>query len=72
MSPEIQERARLILNKTGAPGEIFKLLAINEKIYFATDNMAQTNLLNEAELPHSIKEAIEVLVSKQMMSFPSR
>lgn len=39
MTPAIQERAKPILEKTGELGEIFKLLAIDEKIYFSTDEM---------------------------------
>lgn len=65
MTPEIQERARPILEKTGGLGEIFRLLAIDEKVYFATDGMAQGYLLNETELPYRIKEAIALLVSKE-------
>ena len=38
MSPSIQEKARPILEKTGQLGEIFKLIAIDEKIYFALNH----------------------------------
>jgi uncharacterized peroxidase-related enzyme len=65
MTPEIQERARPILEKTGKLGEIFKLMAIDEKVYFATDGMVQSYLLNETELPYNVKEAIALLVSKE-------
>ncbi len=58
MSPAIQKRARPLLEKTGALGEIFKLLAIDEKVFFATDGMAQAYLLNETELPFNVKDAI--------------
>jgi len=51
--------------KTGQLGEIFKLMAIDEKVYFATDGMVQGYLLNETELPYSVKEAIALLVSKE-------
>jgi uncharacterized peroxidase-related enzyme len=65
MTPAIQERARPILEKTGKLGEIFKLMALDEKVYFATDGMVQGYLLNETELPYSVKESIALLVSKE-------
>ncbi len=37
MSPNIQEKAKPILEKTGQLGDIFKLIALDEKIYFVTD-----------------------------------
>jgi len=65
MTPAIQEKARPILEKTGQLGEIFKLLAIDEKIYFATDSMIQKYLLDETTLSYDIKEAIALLISKE-------
>lgn len=65
MSPAIQERARPILEKTGKLGEIFKLLALDENIYFATDGMVQGYLLNQTHLSYEIKEAIALLISKE-------
>lgn len=65
MSPAIQEKARPILEKTGKLGEIFKLLALDEKIYFATDGMIQRFLLDETTLSYDIKEAIALLISKE-------
>ena len=65
MSPAIQDKARPILEKTGKLGEIFKLLAIDEKIYFATDEMIQRYLLDETTLSYDIKEAIALLISKE-------
>jgi uncharacterized peroxidase-related enzyme len=65
MTPAIQERARPILEKTGQLGEIFKLMALDEKVYFATDGMVQGYLLNETELPYSVKESIALLISKE-------
>ena len=65
MTPAIQERARPILEKTGKLGEIFKLLAVDEKIYFATDEMIQKYLLDETTLSYEIKEAIALLISKE-------
>jgi hypothetical protein len=50
MTPSIQDKARPILEKTGQLGEIFKLIAIDEKIYNATDKMVQTYLLDETTL----------------------
>lgn len=63
MSAGIQEKARPILEKTGTLGEIFKLLAIDEKIYFSTDMMIQKYLLDETTLSYDIKEAIALLIS---------
>ncbi len=65
MTPSIQEKAKPILEKTGKLGEIFKLLAIDEKIYFATDVMVQKYLLDETTLSYDIKEAIALLISKE-------
>ncbi len=63
MSPAIQDKARPILEKTGKLGEIFKLLAIDEKVYFATDVMIQKYLLDETTLSYDIKESIALLIS---------
>jgi len=63
MSPSIQDKARPILEKTGKLGEIFKLLAIDEKVYFATDVMIQKYLLDETYLSYDIKESIALLIS---------
>ena len=65
MSPAIQEKARPIMEKTGKLGEIFKLLAIDEKVYMATDGMVQKYLLDETTLSYDIKEAIALLISKE-------
>ncbi len=65
MTPAIQDKARPILEKTGTLGEIFKLLAVDEKIYFATDEMIQKYLLDETSLSYDIKEAIALLISKE-------
>lgn len=65
MSPAIQQKAKPILEKTGKLGEIFKLLAIDENIYNATDVMVQNYLLKETHLPYFIKEAIALLISKE-------
>ncbi|HHH72494.1 MAG TPA: carboxymuconolactone decarboxylase family protein [Sulfuricurvum sp.] len=65
MSPKIQEKARPILEKTGQLGEIFKLLALDEKVYMATDMMVQSFLLDETYLSYEIKEAIALLISKE-------
>jgi len=63
MTPEIQKRAQPILEKTGQLGDIFKLLALDEKIYFATDGMIQKYLLDETTLSYDIKESIALLIS---------
>lgn len=63
MSPEIQKRAQPILEKTGQLGDIFKLLALDEKIYFATDGMVQKFLLDETTLSYDTKESIALLIS---------
>lgn len=65
MTPAIQEKARPILEKTGNLGEIFKLLALDEKVYFATDMMVQKFLLEPTELSYDVKEAIALLISKE-------
>ncbi|SMC09541.1 carboxymuconolactone decarboxylase family protein [Nitratiruptor tergarcus] len=65
MSPAIQEKARPILEKTGTLGEIFKLLAVDENIYNATDTMVQNYLIKQTHLPYYIKEAIALLISKE-------
>ena len=65
MSSSIQEKARPILEKTGQLGEIFKLIAIDEKIYNATDMMVQSYLLDETSLSYDVKEAIALLISKE-------
>ena len=63
MSSEIQKRAQPILEKTGKLGEIFKLLAVDEKIYLATDGMVQKYLLDETTLSYDTKESIALLIS---------
>jgi uncharacterized peroxidase-related enzyme len=63
MSPEIQKRAQPILEQTGQLGDIFKLLALDEKIYFATDGMIQKYLLDETTLSYNTKESIALLIS---------
>ena len=65
MTPSIQDKARPILEKTGQLGDIFKLIAIDEKIYNATDIMVQTYLLDETTLSYHVKEAIALLISKE-------
>lgn len=65
MTPAIKERALPILEKTGKLGEIFKLMAVDEKVYFATDMMIQKYLLDETALSYDIKEAIALLISKE-------
>ncbi len=63
MIPEIKEKAKPILEKTGKLGEIFELLALDKDLYFATDMMVQNFLLKETRLSYNIKERIALLVS---------
>ena len=63
MTPKLQERAKPILKKGKKLTETFRLLALREDIYFATDNMVKAYLLSETELPYSTKERIALLVS---------
>jgi len=63
MKPQIKERATPILEKSGKLGEIFELLALDEDLYFATDNMVQNFLLKETRLSYNTKERIAILVS---------
>jgi uncharacterized peroxidase-related enzyme len=63
MTPRVQDEARQMLERTGSLGEIFKLLAVREDIYFATDGMVKRYLLAETELPYATKERIALLVS---------
>lgn len=63
MTPAIQAKAKPILEKTGKLGDIFKLLALDEKIYFATDGMVQKYLLDETTLSYDIKESIALRIS---------
>ena len=65
MTSAVQEKARPILEKTGSLGEIFKLLALDEKVYFATDAMVQGYLLDKTHLSYEIKEAIALLISQE-------
>lgn len=65
MTAPIQEKAKPILEKTGQLGEIFKLMAVDEKVYFATDMMVQKYLLDKTTLSYDIKEAIALLISKE-------
>ncbi len=63
MTPAIQEKAKPILDKTGELGDIFKLMALDENIYMATDGMVQGYLLNKTHLSYDIKESIALLIS---------
>ena len=63
MPPRVQEQAKRILEKGRKLGETFKLLALREDIFCATDGMAKAYLLAKTELPFSTKERIGLLVS---------
>lgn len=66
MNPAIQEKARPILEKTGNLGEIFKLLAVDEKVYFATDGMVQRFLLDETTLSYDISDRLADFQGEQL------
>ncbi len=63
MDPAIQRELRPIFEKTGNIGEIMKIIAIKKNIFFATDKMAKSYLLDKTELSFKIKERIALLVS---------
>lgn len=63
MTPKVQERAKPILKKGKKLTETFRLLALREDVYFATDHMVRAYLLSETELPYATKERIALLVS---------
>ncbi len=65
MSPAVQEKARPIREKTGTLGEIFKLLAVRDDVFMATEGMVQAYLLAETELPYATKERIALLISQE-------
>jgi len=65
MSSAVQEKARPIREKTGTLGEIFKLLAVREDVFMATEGMVQAYLLAETELPYATKERIALLISRE-------
>ena len=65
MSPAVQEKARPIREKTGTLGDIFKLLAVREDVFMATEGMVQAYLLAQTELPYATKERIALLISQE-------
>jgi uncharacterized peroxidase-related enzyme len=65
MSPAVQEKARPIRDKTGTLGEIFRLLAVREDVFMATEGMVQAYLLAQTELPYATKERIALLISQE-------
>jgi uncharacterized peroxidase-related enzyme len=65
MGPAVQEKARPIREKTGTLGDIFKLLAVREDVFMATEGMVQAYLLAQTELPYATKERIALLISQE-------
>ena len=63
MPEAIQAEAKPLIAKTGAVGEIFRLLAVKDDVFFATDRMAKAYLLQQTELSFATKERIALLVS---------
>ena len=63
MSPAIQKNLSNLIEKGMPIGEIFRLLAVHEEVFFATDNMVKKYLLQENELPYATKQRIAILVS---------
>jgi uncharacterized peroxidase-related enzyme len=62
-SPAIQKALKPRLEKTGTIGESLRILALREDIFFATDRMAKSYLMDETELSFKTKERIALLVS---------
>lgn len=65
MTPEIQKLVKPILNKKKTLDETTRLLALQEDVFFATNNMAKSYLFSRTELPFSTKERIAILVSME-------
>ncbi len=65
MPPKIQEQVKPILDKGRPLTETSRLLALSENVYFATNNMANSYMLNETELSLFTKERIAMLVSME-------
>lgn len=65
MSDEVKKQADMTLEKTGKLGEIFQLLALNDDVYFATNEMVSKFLLKETLLPYATKQRIGILISLQ-------
>jgi uncharacterized peroxidase-related enzyme len=63
ISPAIQDELKGRFKDVGSIGESIMMLAISENIFFATDRMAKSYLMDETELPFKIKELIALLVS---------
>lgn len=63
INPEIQEELKRRFDDVGSIGESIRILTINERIFFATDRMAKSYLVDETELSFRLKELIALLVS---------
>ena len=72
MSDAVKEQAEKTIQRTGNLGEIFQLLALNDDVFFATDNMVAKYLLKETLLPYSTKQRIAIsLPSEITFALPS-
>ncbi len=65
MTPEIQKWVKPILKKQNELDETTRLLAMNEDIFLATNNMVRAYLFSRTELPFTTKERIAILVSME-------
>ncbi len=63
ISPAIQDELKDRFPDVSSISESIMMLAIHEKIFFATHRMANSYLMDETELPFKIKELIALLVS---------
>lgn len=63
ISPAIQKELKKRFDDVDNIGESLRILTIDEKIFFATDRMAKSYLMDETELSFRLKELIALLVS---------
>ncbi len=63
MSPAVKEKLAHLEDNGMKVGEIVRLLALNEEIFFATDTMGRKYLLEKTLLDFSTKQRIAILIS---------
>lgn len=63
MSKDVVKKLSELETKGKKIGEIVRLLALHEEVFFATDNMGKKYLLEETLLSFKTKERIAILVS---------
>lgn len=63
ISPAIQAELKNRFKNVDSVGESLRILAIKENVFFATDRMAKSYLMEETELSFRIKELIALLIS---------